>query len=128
VCGATTDVAQGTNCSLRADVTGSPISISDPTIVSFFNTAAFSTPPGGVYGDAARNLIIGPGGHQLNGTLVRTIPLANNRAVTLQINAINLLNTVQWTTLDTDINSPTFGHVLSVKPMRSLTMQMRFRF
>ncbi len=128
VCGATTDVAQGTNCSLRADVTGAPISNADPTIFNFFNTAAFSTPPGGVYGDAARNLIIGPGGHQLNGTLLRTIPLAGNRALTLQINAINLLNTVQWTTLDTDINSPTFGHVLSVKPMRSLTMQMRFRF
>src|SRR6185312_7697377 len=128
VCGATTDVAQGTNCSIRADVTGSPIAMSDPTIFNFFNAAAFSTPASGVYGDAARNLIIGPGGHQLNGTLVRTIPLAGNRALTLQINAINLLNTVQWTTLDTDINSPTFGHVLSVKPMRSLTMQMRFRF
>jgi len=82
----------------------------------------------GVYGDAARNLIIGPGEHQLNGTLLRNIPLAGNRALTLQVNAINLLNTVQWTTLDTDINSPTFGHVLSVKPMRSLTLQMRFRF
>ena len=128
VCGATTDVAQGTNCSLRADTSGAPITISDPSIINFFNTAAFSLPATGAYGDAGRNLIIGPGGHQLNGTLVRDIRLSGNRALTLQINATNILNTVQWTTIDTDINSPTFGHVLSVKPMRAATMTMRFRF
>ena len=129
VCGATTDIAQGTNCSLRADVTGVPIALADPTILEFFNNqTAFSVPAPGTYGDSVRNLIIGPAGHQLNGTLVRNIPLTGNRALTLQVNAINLLNTVQWTTLDTDINSPTFGHVLSVKPMRSLTLTMRFRF
>ncbi len=128
VCGAATDVAQGTNCSLRADVTGAPIAIADPTLAGFFNVSAFAPPAPGAYGDAGRNLIIGPGGHQLNGTLVRDIRLNGNRAVTLQINAANVLNTVQWQTLDTDINSPTFGHVLSVRPMRTVTVAMRFRF
>jgi hypothetical protein len=54
--------------------------------------------------------------------------LNGNRAVTLQINATNLLNTVQWTFIDTDLNSLTFGHVVSVKPMRAATMSLRFRF
>jgi hypothetical protein len=128
VCGAVTDIAQGTNCSLRANITGAPIAIGDPTIADFFNTAAFSVPASGVFGDAGRNLIVGPGGHVLNGTLVRDIRLSGTRAMTLQINANNILNTVQWQTIDTDINSPTFGHVLSVRPMRSATMTMRFRF
>jgi hypothetical protein len=56
--------------------------------------------------------------HRLNG----------NRAVTLQVNATNLLNTVQWTVLDTDINSQTFGNVIAAKPMRAVTMSLRFRF
>ena len=73
-------------------------------------------------------MIVGPGGHQLNGTLVRDIRLSGNRAVTLQINATNLLNTVQWASIDTNINSPTFGQVLSVRPMRAATMTLRFRF
>jgi len=128
VCGAATDIAQGTNCSLRADVTGAPISLADPSIFNFINTTAFSVPFGGAYGDAGRNLIVGPAGHQLNGTLVRDIRLNGNRVVTLQINAANILNTVQWQTIDTDINSPTFGHVLSVKPMRAATVTARFRF
>jgi hypothetical protein len=128
VCGATTDIAQGTNCSLRANITGAPIALSSPTIFDFFNTGAFVAPTLGAYGDAARNVIVGPAGHQLNGTLVRDIRLSGNRVVTLQINAQNILNTVQWQTIDTDINSPTFGHVLTVRPMRTATASMRFRF
>ena len=128
VCGAVTDIAQGTNCSLRANVTGSPIAIGDPSIADFFNPAAFSVPALGAFGDAGRNVIVGPAGHQLNGTLVRDIRLSGTRIMTLQINATNILNTVQWQTIDTDINSPTFGHVLSVRPMRAATMTMRFRF
>jgi hypothetical protein len=129
VCGAVTDIAQGTNCSLRANVTGAPIAIGDPSIAEFFNNInAFTAPTFGGYGDSARNLIVGPAGHQLNGTLVRDVRLSGTRFMTLQINATNLLNTVQWQTIDTDINSPTFGHVLSVKPMRAVTMTMRFRF
>jgi hypothetical protein len=127
-CGAATDIAQGTNCATRANYTGAPIQLADPSIFPFFNTSAFAPPGPGTFGDAARNMIIGPGGHQLNGTLVRDIRLNGNRTVTLQINATNLLNTVQWTFIDTDINSPTFGHVLSVKPMRAATMSLRFRF
>ena len=128
VCGAATDIAQGTNCSLRGDSTGLPIQLANPTVESFFNTSAFVAAAPGVFGDAARNTILGPGGQQLNATLTRDVRLNGTRAVTLQVNAVNLLNTVQWTVLDTDINSPTFGHVISVKPMRAVTMGLRFRF
>ena len=128
VCGAATDIAQGTNCSLRGDYTGLPIQLADPTVSAFFNTSAFVAAEPGVFGNAARNTIIGPGGRQLNATFVRDIRLNGNRAVTLQVNASNLFNSVQWTVLDTDINSPTFGHVIGVKPMRAVTMGVRFRF
>ena len=48
--------------------------------------------------------------------------------MTLQVNAVNLLNTVQWAAVDTNVNSPTFGQVLSVRPMRTITLTARFRF
>jgi hypothetical protein len=128
ICGAVTDIAQGTNCATRANVTGIPVQIADPTVTAFFNKNAFTAPDPGTFGDAGRNVIIGPGGDQLNATLVRDIRLNGTRALTLQINATNLLNTVQWTVLDTDVNSRTFGQVLSVKPMRAATMTLRFRF
>ena len=30
--------------------------------------------------------------------------------------------------IDTVVNSPTFGHVISVRPMRSVQLNLRFRF
>jgi hypothetical protein len=128
VCGAAFDVAQGTNCSLRADLTGISPQLSDPSLLEFFNKAAFSTPALGTYGDSPRNFLIGPGSNQLNGTLVRDIRLGGVRNLTLQINATNLLNDVQWLAIDTNPTSISYGQVISVRPMRAATASLRFRF
>ena len=128
VCGAAFDVAQGTNCSLRADLTGVSPQIADPSLLDFFNRAAFSTPAVGTYGDSPRNFLIGPGSNQLNGTLIRDIRLGGVRNLTLQINATNLLNDVQWLGIDTNPTSFTYGQVISVRPMRAATASLRFRF
>jgi hypothetical protein len=128
VVGAASNVAQGISGALRADYTGAPIAVSDPTLLRFFNTAAFAVPGANAFGDSGRNVIIGPGGHQLNGSLSRDMRLGGNRAVTLQINATNVLNTVQWASVDANINSKTFGQVIAVRPMRAVTANVRFRF
>ncbi len=132
VLGSASDVSRGTNGSLRADVTGQPIQLStpvtNPLVDNFFNAAAFAIPAPGTFGDSPRNAIIGPGARQLNGTLLRDLRLSGNRVLTMQVNATNLLNTVQWASVDTNVNSPTFGKVLSVRPMRTITLNLRFRF
>src|SRR5439155_11002090 len=61
VLGNFSDVNRGTNGTLRADVTGAPVALSDPTVSAWFNTAAFVVPPSGQFGDARRNSIEGPG-------------------------------------------------------------------
>ena len=38
--------------------------------------------------------------------------MGGNRGVTLQLNATNLLNIVNYARVDTVVNSPTFGQVL----------------
>jgi hypothetical protein len=128
VLGAASDVSRGTNGSLRADTTGAPIQLSNPTVDEFFNAAAFTVPAAGLFGDSARNTIIGPGARQLNGVLMRDLRLSGNRVLSLQLSATNLLNAVQWASIDTNVNSPTFGQVLSVRPMRTIALNVRFRF
>jgi hypothetical protein len=128
VLGAAGDLLRGVNGSLRGNYAGGPISLSDPTVDELFNVTAFSVPAPGQFGDSSRNMIPGPGARQLNGLFQRDVRLGSNRSLTLQINAINLLNTVQWAAVDTNINSPTFGHVLSARPMRTVTLTARFRF
>jgi hypothetical protein len=128
VIGETADVSRGTNGSLRADVTGWPVALSDPTITEFFNTAAFALPAQGTFGDAGRNTIIGPSSHQVNAAITRDVMLGGRRSVTVGVNALNLFNTVQFAAIDTNFNSRTFGEVLSVRPMRTITVTLRMRF
>jgi hypothetical protein len=73
-------------------------------------------------------MIVGPGSRQLNGLFQRDIRIGGNRAMTLQVNALNLLNTVQWAAVDSNLNSPTFGQVISARPMRAVTVTARLRF
>jgi hypothetical protein len=122
------DVAQGINGALRADSLSGPIAIADPTVNEFFNTSAFTVPVPGMFGTSPRNIIIGPGSRQLNAQLARDVPLGGSRALTLQVVATNLLNDVNFLAVDTYVNSPTFGEVTSVQPMRSVQLNLRFRY
>jgi hypothetical protein len=122
------DVARGTNGTLRANYDGAPIAISDPTALLFFNTAAFSIPSPGTFGNAGRNIIIGPGSSVMNLGLTRNLTWGQTRGLSIQVLASNLFNDVQFASIDTNINSPTFGRVTAVRPMRRVQIQTRFRF
>jgi hypothetical protein len=126
--GAASDVARGTNGTLRADYNGQPVQLVNPTIDRFFNTAAFATPAPGEFGTASRNMIVGPGSRQLNANLSRDVRLGANRVASVQLTANNLLNMVNYAGIDTNLNSRTFGQVTSVRPMRSMQLNVRLRF
>jgi hypothetical protein len=128
VAGATTDVANGVNGTLRADYNGQPIAISDPTIQQFFNTAAFSIPPEGAFGTAGRNTIVGPPQRSLNMALMKNFTVRGLRTLTVRVQANNVLNMVVWQTIDTTVNSPTFGQVTAVGQMRSVQIVLRAGF
>jgi len=122
------DVSRGTNGTLRANYNGQPIAVGDPTALLFFNTAAFSIPAAGAFGTAGRNTIIGPGTTVLNAGLTRNLTLGARRTLSVQLLANNLLNTVQFASIDTVINSPTFGEVTAARPMRRVQILTRLRF
>jgi hypothetical protein len=111
--------------------------------LEWFNTNAFaglcsSTPagqtpspyclPNAAYGNASRNSIEMPGTVSINGSLSRTVTLGETRSIEVRINANNALNTVQYSNVDTTLNSQTYGQVTGVTAMRSLSYTARFRF
>lgn len=128
VLGSFTDVAQGVNGTLRADFTGAPIGIANPNVGAWFNTAAFIAPPPGQFGDAGRNVIPGPGQFVFNMAFSKTLLAKDTRALELRLSANNVFNSPQFTAIDTTVNSPTFGQVLTVGPMRRVTFTARYRF
>jgi trimeric autotransporter adhesin len=116
--------------SLRPDITGAEISLprNERTVMKFFNTAAF-TVPAGQFGTAGRNCITGPGQINLNLTVRKSFNLdENNRKVDLTWQVQNLLNHPNWGGVDTNINSLTYGQVLNMRAMRSMTMNLGIRF
>lgn len=123
------DVERGTNGTLRPDVVpGESISISNPSISQWFNTAAFVTPPAGQYGDARRNSIIGPPTRVFDMAFTKIFPLKESRVLEFRAQATNVFNTPQFTSIDTVVNSPTFGRVVAVGAMRAIQLTSRFRF
>ena len=146
VLGNSLDIGRGVSGSLRANVTGAPISLTSPTTLEWFNTAAFcspasssgantpasgstcANPSGSSFGDAGRNIILGPGQVTFDMNLNKTITLKESRALELRIQAANVFNTAHFTGLNTIVNSLTFGEITSVGSMRRITMLARFRF
>ncbi len=109
---------------LRADATGLPIEAAG----MLFNTAAFSAPLAGEWGDAGRNTIPGPTVFTLDGALGRIIRFGERRSVDIQLRSQNALNHVTITNWGTVLGSNTFGLATAAAPMRTMTVNVRFRF
>jgi len=80
------------------------------------------------YGNASRNSIRGPGTVSINGALSKTIQLGTTRSFEMRAQANNLFNTVQYSGVDTNLNSHTFGQITSVSSSRQITVLARYRF
>jgi len=123
------DVNRGTNGTLRPDlVPGESIQLPNPSIAEWFNIEAFVTPPSGQYGDARRNSIIGPGTHVFDMAFTKIFPIKESKVLEFRAQATNIFNMPQYATIDSVVNSPTFGRVTAVGAMRQFTMTSRFRF
>ncbi len=136
VLGGGLDISRGVSGSLRANVVpGQAVTLGNPSALEWFNTAAFCDPgvncPAGspaTFGDAGRNIIEGPGQVTLDMTLNKTIQIKESRALDLRVSVNNVFNNVNFTALNTAVNSLTFGEVTGTVSMRRVTMQARFRF
>jgi len=128
VLGSAAEIDRGTNGTLRPDVVpGQSVSLSNPSIGEWFNTAAFALPTG-PYGNARRNSIIGPGTLLFDMAFTKVIPMKESRILEFRAQATNIFNRPNYSSIDTTFNSPTFGRVTAVGAMRQITMTARFRF
>jgi len=120
-------IAAGGNYTLRPDrVFGTPIPGSG-SVFDWFNRGAFAAPANG-FGTASRNSIEGPGTVGINGSLSRAVALGETRSFEARVTANNVFNTLQYSRIDTTLNSATFGQVVGTAAQRALTFSGRYRF
>lgn len=126
--GSRSDLGRGANGSLRPDrVPGQSIQLGNPTIQEWFNVAAFAA-PAGQFGDAGRNIIIGPGTISVEMAISKTIQLKEMQGIEFRLSASNVFNHVNFTTIDATFGSPTFGQVVGTGSMRKAQLVARYRF
>jgi hypothetical protein len=123
------DVNGGTNGTLRPNlVPGQSVSLPHPSAAEWFNTAAYVAPATGTYGDVRRNSINGPGSKVFDMAFTKIFPLKEARVLEFRAQATNIFNLVNYSSIDTNLNSPTFGRVTAAGAMRQFTVTARFRF
>ncbi len=112
----------------RPNVTGNPSLPSDDRSEDrWFDTAAFSLPPFGSFGNSERNSLEGPGYRNLNLGIIKLIPLGDAR-LQLRAEIFNLFNRTNFDLPDAFLGSPTFGRILSAGSPRRIQFGIKALF
>jgi hypothetical protein len=96
----------------------------------WFNTAAFAVPAQFTYGDAGRNIVIGPGVFTVDSSIMRNVRLGGSKSLQFRLEAFNLFNNPVWgdPTLSM-VNPALFGTISTTRtPMRELQIGLKFSF
>lgn len=95
----------------------------------WFNTAAFALPPVGSYGNAGRNIIIGPGFVNTNLDIFKDVPLwAEDKRLQFRVEFNNVFNKINLASPDTQMGSPTFGQIITPSTGRSIQLGAKVLF
>lgn len=111
----------------RPDVAGDP-SLSSPTPERWFNTAAFSIPARGTFGNAGRNILDGPGLASLNLSLFRNIALSESWTLQFRAESFNALNRANFNQPENFLGGAGFGSITSAQNPRHIQLGLKLLF
>jgi hypothetical protein len=111
----------------RPNVSGDPTLV-DPSPDRWFNTAAYSMPPFGSFGNSGRNTLDGPGYQNVNLGVLKHISLGEEAKLQIRAEAFNLFNRTNFNLPDAFFGSPTFGSVVSADSPRRCQFGIRVIF
>ena len=97
---------------IRPDYAGGQIRIKPGHLDNtpmWFSPAAFSVPQNGSYGNFKRNTIYGPGIDNYNLSVYKNLNITESVRFQLRVEAYNVFNHTQWSTINTGLSAPTPG-------------------
>jgi hypothetical protein len=95
---------------------------------SYLNPAAYAPPAPGEWGTAGRNSVTGPAQYLVNAGVGRTFRLGNRMSLDWRFDATNVLNQVNFSSVNMLVGSPQFGLPNRANQMRRLQSSARLRF
>ena len=86
------------------------------------------TSPVQQFGTAGRNIAQGPGYANWDFSAFKNIRVAESKEIQFRAEFFNILNHTNFRLPDSDINSPTFDHILAAQPARLIQLALKFTF
>ncbi len=111
----------------RPNLVGNP-ALSNRTPDRWFNPSAFAFPAPGAFGNAGRNILEGPGYHNVNASLIKNTALNERLNLQLRAEVFNLFNHPNFNLPDNFFGSPTFGRITSARDPRHLQFGAKLLF
>ena len=95
----------------------------------WFNTDAFALPAVGTFGNAGRNIIIGPGAITADLGLLKSVPLwGEQKRIELRADFYNIFNRINLGSPGTTMGAPDFGMITAPQPGRSIQLGAKVLF
>jgi len=94
----------------------------------YFNTACFTIPKFGTWGNAAQNLVDGGGINNWNITLKKMFNIRESHRLEFRVEMYNAFNVTQWGPPTTSLASTSFGRVGSTRPARQMQGSLFYTF
>jgi hypothetical protein len=92
----------------------------------WFDTSAFQIPAAGTFGNAGRNILIGPGTNTLDMALSRRFTLPGNTTAQVRFEMFNALNTTNFLLPNRTADSPQFGRIFAAAAARQGQFGVKF--
>jgi hypothetical protein len=111
----------------RPDATGAPVAGAGSK-ESWFNTGAFAAPAPGMFGNAGVGTLRGPGFFIWDASVAKQFPVTENMRFSLRGELFNWMNHTNWSGVDTNLGSGTYGRVTSARDPRRIQVSARLDF
>ena len=123
---------------MRANQNGAA-NVGNRTATHWFNTAAFSQPAFGIYGNSGRNILTQPGINNWDISLDKTFKMTERMGLQFRLETFNSFNHTQWgvdpfaaapagSAVDSGLGDPQFGDITSARPGRIVQLGAKLVF
>jgi outer membrane receptor protein involved in Fe transport len=107
---------------------GNPV-LSNPAAKAWWNPAAFSIPAKGTFGNAGRNILIGPGAETVDFSLLKKIDVREQQQLQFRFELFNALNHPNYSTPALFSNASNFGAIAStLTAARQIQFGLKYLF
>ncbi len=113
----------------RPDVRGSTsVDSSDQTVDRWFPTEVFAEPDPFSFGDAGRNILVGPGYQRWDVSMIKQTRLSNGDFVELRVQLFNAFNHANFRRPNAVYGNTLFGKIFGARQAREIEVALKYSF